>query len=452
MIIFRRRLLFWLIKAYIKRWGKIIIFSFIGGLIIFFVLLSTSRALVQVLPIEKKTIVGIIGTPKVDSLPGDIEQKISLGLTIVGKNGSITPGAASSWKIEESGKKYTFLLNKNKIFSNGIRLDSDAIAYDFADVKIEKPNHQTIVFTLKDAYAPFLVTVSRPIYKRGLLGVGEYTVRDVDLNGDFIKSITLVARKNKFKAEKYIFYPSEEALKVAFTLGEITKAVGLSDTRLKNLSFNAFPNVNVEKKTNYNKLVTVFYNTQDQLLSDKKLRNGLSYALPNVFSQGERAYVSYPRHSQYFNAEQDTRKQDFEHAKVLVNASANANGGAGLSVRLKTRKKYGDVAEAVAKSWKKIGVSTTIEEVDSVPDSFQAYLGDFNLPEDPDQYTLWHSDQSNNITKYKNLRIDKLLEDGRRLTDVKKRKEIYNDFQKYLLDDSPASFLYFPYEYDVNKK
>ncbi len=452
MIIFRRRLLFWLIKAYLKRWGKIIIFSFIGGLIIFFILLSTSRSLVQFIPVGKKAIVGIIGTPRVDSLPVDIGQKISLGLTVVNENGYITPGAASSWKIEESGKKYTFFLNKNKIFSDGIRLDSDAIAYDFADVIIEKPNRQTIVFTLKDAYAPFLVTVSRPIYKKGLVGVGEYRVLDADLNGDFIKSITLVARKNKFKTEKYIFYPSEEALKVAFTLGEITKAVGLSDTRLKNLSFNAFPNVNIEKKTNYNKLVTVFYNTQDQLLSDKKLRNGLSYSLPDVFFQGERAYVSYPRYSQYFNPEQDAREQDFEHAKALVNASTNTTGGASLSVRLKTRKKYRDVAEAVAKSWKKIGVSTTIEEVDSVPDSFQAYLGDFNLPEDPDQYTLWHSDQSNNITRYKNLRIDKLLEDGRRQTDIQKRKEIYADFQKYLLDDSPASFLYFPYEYDVSKK
>ena len=73
------------------------------------------------------------------------------------------------------------------------------------------------------------------------------------------------------------------------------------------------------------------------------------------------------------------------------------------------------------------------------------------MPQDPDQYVLWHSDQRNNITHYKNLRIDKLLEDGRSISDIEKRKKIYADFQKYLTDDAPASFLYFPKEYNLSK-
>ena len=31
-------------------------------------------------------------------------------------------------------------------------------------------------------------------------------------------------------------------------------------------------------------------------------------------------------------------------------------------------------------------------------------------------------------------------------------ENIYADFQKYLLEDAPAAFLYFPYEYDVIRK
>ncbi len=79
-------------------------------------------------------------------------------------------------------------------------------------------------------------------------------------------------------------------------------------------------------------------------------------------------------------------------------------------------------------------------------------MGDFYLPRDPDQYTLWHSGQKNNITKYKNLRIDKLLEDGRKTVDLDERKTIYADFQKYLIDDVPAVFLYFPTEYQIKRK
>ena len=77
---------------------------------------------------------------------------------------------------------------------------------------------------------------------------------------------------------------------------------------------------------------------------------------------------------------------------------------------------------------------------------------DFNLSKDPDQYPLWHSGEQTNITKYKNLRIDKLLEDGRKNVDFNTRITIYNDFQKYLIEDTPASFLYFPYEYELIRK
>ena len=74
------------------------------------------------------------------------------------------------------------------------------------------------------------------------------------------------------------------------------------------------------------------------------------------------------------------------------------------------------------------------------------------LPHDPDQYALWHSGQTNNISKYKSMRIDKLLEDGRSITDAEKRVNIYSDFQKYLIDDSPATFVYFPYVYTLSRR
>jgi ABC-type transport system substrate-binding protein len=45
-----------------------------------------------------------------------------------------------------------------------------------------------------------------------------------------------------------------------------------------------------------------------------------------------------------------------------------------------------------------------------------------------------------------------LLEDGRRTSDVGERRIIYADFQKFLIEDVPASFLFFPYEYDISRK
>ncbi len=46
-----KRLLFWLLKAYVKKWGKILVLSFIAGLVVFLTLLLTSRLLLRLLPI-----------------------------------------------------------------------------------------------------------------------------------------------------------------------------------------------------------------------------------------------------------------------------------------------------------------------------------------------------------------------------------------------------------------
>ena len=122
------------------------------------------------------------------------------------------------------------------------------------------------------------------------------------------------------------------------------------------------------------------------------------------------------------------------------------------TLTIKTLRQYKTAADAIAKTWKGLGIDTKIEEVDTLPDTYQVFLGDFSIPKDPDQYTLWHSAQQNNITRYKNLRIDKLLEDGRKTSDINERKSLYDDFQKYLMDDAPAAFLYFPMQYDVKRK
>ena len=81
-------------------------------------------------------------------------------------------------------------------------------------------------------------------------------------------------------------------------------------------------------------------------------------------------------------------------------------------------------------------------------------LAFWKLPADPDQYFFWHSTQvkGGNITGLKNVRIDKLLEDGRKTLNPADRKKEYVDFQKILADELPAAFLYYPYSYTVERK
>jgi len=75
------------------------------------------------------------------------------------------------------------------------------------------------------------------------------------------------------------------------------------------------------------------------------------------------------------------------------------------------------------------------------------------IPKDVDQYPLWHSTQSDtNMSKFSNFRIDKLLEEGRVELDTDERRKIYLDFQRFLLEEAPAAFLYHPRYYSITRK
>jgi len=447
ILLARRRLIFWLFRAYLKKWRKTIAASFIFGLVIFSAIYLGWGVIVPGLPFNQRMVVGMVGSYNADNLPMEILTKTSRGLTYVDDNGIPKPDIASRWNIKDNGKTYVFHLKPNVYFSNGVNLTSSLVNYNFADVKIERPEKYTIIFKLKDNYSPFLVTVSQPIFEKGLLGVGEYRISSVDLNGSFVNSVTLISNKVKNKTLTFQFYPTQSALKNAFVIGEIDKIIGLEDANFNNTNFNSFKNAKVQKTIDYRYLVTLFYNTQDRVLSDKRLRQALSYAVPDSFSSGKRNYE--PFDPNLWAYQQSNYQKDYTHAKLLLSQSQSASESANMEITLQVLSQYEPVAKEIAKSWSNIGVNTKIKIVDTLPTNFQVFLGDFKVPRDPDQYTLWHSEQLNNITNYKNLRIDKLLEDGRQTVDVQTRIKIYADFQKYLLDDAPATFLYFPNVYTI---
>lgn len=455
-MVVRKRLIFWLVRAYIRKSGKVILFSFLAGLIFFSIFLFSSRFLADLIPVYKKSIIGVTGAYTRDSLPPFILEKISRGLTAVGDSGAVKPSIASSWEILNNGKTYIFHLKKDQYFSDGRKITAGLINYNFSDVVVERPNESTIVFKLKDRYSPFLITVSRPIFQPGFIGAGDYKIDDINLNGDFIQSLTLSRVKDRFDITIYEFYPSAEALKYAYVLGEVSQALGLDNLAFGKVSLALFGNSIITKKINYNKLVTLFYNNNDSVLSDKKVRLALSYALPVDYPEGEKVFLPYSPASIYYNKDLEDKNQNYPHAKLLLSASSIASDSAGVSPKInltiKTLPAYKNTAEKLAKSFSNIGVRISIEEVNTIPTNFQMYLGDFILSKDPDQYPLWHSDQPKNITKYKNLRIDKLLEDGRKTDDLNSREKIYSEFQKFITEDVPASFLYFPLEYEVARK
>ncbi len=78
--------------------------------------------------------------------------------------------------------------------------------------------------------------------------------------------------------------------------------------------------------------------------------------------------------------------------------------------------------------------------------NFDAVILGWSLSRDPDQYSIWHSSQIKegqyNFVSYSNPEIDRLLVEGRRTFDMKKRKEIYHRIHTILAEEQPYTFLY----------
>lgn len=390
--------------------------------------------------------IGITGRYHTENLPNFILEKISIGLTAIDDSGTVVPALASSWQSPDKGKTWIFTLKDDLYWQDGEKIESDSIVYEFSDVEIKKPDEKTIIFKLQEPFSPFPSVVSKPTFRKGLLGTGEWRVSDVSIAGTLIQKLVLVDRnKNK---EIYKFYPTEERTKLAFKLGEVDKVMEVFVPSPLDL----WKIAETKAEENLNRIAVIFFNTADPLLSEKSLRQSLIYSINKEALDGKRAISSIDSSSWAYNPQVKKYTYDTERAEELLDDLPEERRQ-DLTVKLVSTPILLPVAEKIAKYWQAIGVKTIVQVTSIVPSEFQAYLTVLDVPKDPDQYSLWHStQQGTNISNYSNPRIDKLLEDGRSELSLEERKKIYLDFQRFLAEDSPAAFLYHPLTYTILRK
>ncbi len=163
------RYLIRLIKAFLTRFKGILLIGVALG-IVFFVVLQILGPTVFTRSTER---IGITGRYRTDNLPDFIIEKVGDGLTKLDENGIAEPSLASSWETPDKGKTWFFHLDEERFWQDDKKVTSDTIGYDFSDVEIELPDDKTIVFKLQNAFSPFPTVVSKPTFKKGLLGTGD---------------------------------------------------------------------------------------------------------------------------------------------------------------------------------------------------------------------------------------------------------------------------------------
>lgn len=443
----RLRSFFWLIKALVKRYHIFLFFGFLTGFLLFLSATLTRSFFSASFKQARVKQIGIIGSYTPTNFPLKIQQLLSFGLTDLTPSGEATSAAAVAWDVKEEGKLYVFQLKRQLFWQDGKEFKSGDINYNLKDAEISLIDDYTIKIKLKEPFSPLPVLLSQPLFKPGLVGLGRYKVSALEMEDNLLISLTLVPLPEfrDLSPLKYKFYPAEERAITAYKLGEIDVIEGLRDLSL----FINWP-VKVESQTMENWYISLFYNTEDSFLSQKPVRQVLTYALPS-FPEGGISSPLNP-HSWAYNNSLKKYTPDHELAKKLFKEMKTDVELGKRKLTISTTAEYENLAKQIAESWKDLDIEVIVKKEKDVPENFQVLLVVQEIPVDPDQYSLWHSTQKKtNISRYKNPRIDKLLEDGRKIVDRQERQKKYFDFQKYLLDDIPAAFLYHPVTYTISR-
>lgn len=363
----------------------------------------------------------------------------------------------------------------------------------------------TIKFTIKTPYVGFLNNLTFGILPKHLwesidpekfslinlnlepIGSGPYKYSSLqkDSNGNIL-SYKIVANPAYFVGKPYIskvtfnFYSDDDAIISAYNKKEI---MGIS-----NISPNKIGEIKLQQSTNTHKFnipryFAVFFNqTKSLTLAHDEVRKALAYATDRqeiittvLAGNGQKVYspilpdmIGYDENIEKIDFDLDKANSLLDEAKWERDADGfRKKENVNLEINLVTTDwaELSKTAEILKSQWEKAGIKVNINNL-SISDIQQNYIRPREydallfgqvLGADPDPYSFWHSSQKRdpglNLSLFSDSDTDKLIENGRIEFDSEKRAQLYNDFQKNLLTEIPAIFLYSPdYVYPVNKK
>lgn len=363
--------------------------------------------------------------------------------------------------------------------------------------RVEVVDPTTVKFILKQPFAPFLANLTYGILPRHIYG--EKPVADMKENpanrkpvgtgpwkfGEWVPGqyLTLVRNDSFYGEGPYIpemvlkFVQDGNVATAKLEAGEFDIGA-IPPTSVKRFqeklsgTFNFYP---------YQGLGFEYlaFNLTRPGLGDKAVRQAIAYALDRqkivsdiLEGQGVVLNAPVPPASWAYTEAPLRFTYDPARATRLLEEAGYAKGADGIYAKDGQRLSYkittntgSPVRESeclfIQKALKEIGIELNIDLVElsvfqgkAMPTgNFDMVLNRLNLNSvDPDPYTYFHSSQGKknakgtfvgfNISQYTNPEIDRLLEEGRKITDQTQRKAIYAQYQQMIAEDIPWLVLF----------
>jgi len=333
---------------------------------------------------------GIVGDSK--NLDEHIERLTNAGLTKYDSQRNIVGDLAQSWDINDSGKTYIFHLRDS--FASEDLANQIASKNIWKDIEITTPDSQTIKFTFKQSFSPFLNVSTEPIFNYGPYKIAK----------EYKDEVELQSRDDYYVGRPYIdkilikFYSSEQ---------DLTQAAERGDIQAYSLDSEKDPLENFRKfEMKLPRDLNLFFNLSRKDLQDINVRRALKEGSSPNKALDLRLVTS-----------DNTKNKEF--AQKIVDTL----GQKGVKITL-------DIKDNVS-----------LQKVTIPKRDYDLLLYGLDYGEDPDPYPFWHSSQikedGKNLSNFKNAKADKLLEEARQELDNSKREEKYAEFQKILDSEMP---------------
>lgn len=442
----------WLVSGFGRKHLPIIIIVSVIAFFGIFFSKSYADTLNYFFSIRKEKI-GILAQGEQGKIPSTVLSRVSTSLVTYDDKGQFQPQLLSKWIVSNSGKRFTAIVRRNLTWQDGTPFTARSIDppfINFPNVSTKVVDDYTITFDLKDPLVNFPSLLTSPIIKSNFVGIGgSYKVAYIKYEFGEIKAVNLQPIERGLPYVVYTIFNTQDELVLAYKLGQIdtfvTNELGVYD------SFDRWNNTARAQTIDYSKMAIMFINTQKAPFDNKNLRQAIAqlvdYSKLEAF--GVRSYTPIFPYSWAYNADVKTYNYEPEIGKTIV----EKNNAQGHKLRLYAPYELNQTAELISASLKAAGFAPELRYVSYIPTDFDIFLTLWEPPVDPDQYVFWHQTQkASNLSSYRNVKADKLLEDGRSELSPTKRKQIYMKFQDLLAEDVPAVFLYFPKLFTITRQ
>ncbi|WP_159711320.1 ABC transporter substrate-binding protein [Geminicoccus flavidas] len=415
----------------------------------------------------------------------------------------VEPALAESWTIFEDGRVYEFKLRQGVTFHDGTPFDAEAVRFNFERMldenhpaagtgpfplafffsavdKVEAVDPQTVRFTLKEAFAPFLSNLAYPTglivspsavtekgqdYARNPVGTGPF--RFVEWVGG--QQVTIERNPDYWgepaRLQTVVFRPIADANTRAAEMlaGGIDVMVEVPPDALGQFSGGDFQ---IHEQAGPH-LWFLILNTREGPLKDKRVRQAVNYAIDkqaiadNIL-QGTAVPAKGPI-APAFEWAYDPAIEGYPHdpdkAKALL-AEAGAEGAKLTFYVAESGSGMLDpvaIGTAIQADLAKVGLEAEIQtyEWNTYLANVNAGLGDKAdmaemawMTNDPDTlpYLTLRTDAlpengGFNSGYYSNPELDRILDEARRESDQGKRGELYRQAQRIIVEDAPWAFI-----------